>query len=188
MSARTVLKSAMVLATVVLLLFNIAQAALIGAGMSAGSRISEQQSRLVAAMQEDLQSRIRQRTLSRQEIPAGGAQHQTGRSHDSGFFGKDGPPGDAITSAMDFGQWGYKREVYLGLDGSIDQDATALAERINREVAKENLAKVTVGAVAVGGTLIGSGFFCVSVALWLGFILICLMVLAQTRKTKIVVA
>jgi len=78
------------------------------------------------------------------------------------------------------------RLVWAKADGAIDYDATALNDRIDRESLLSTGATVATGLGGILGVAISGGLLCVSVAIWGVVMLVMGVILAVTRKPKVV--
>jgi len=73
--------------------------------------------------------------------------------------------------------------VYADGDGVTDRSATALAERLSREVTVGTLSSAGTGIGAAIGMVLSGGMLCVSITIWLAVMLIGVGVLSLTKKS-----
>ena len=161
---RAMLKLLMILATLLLVGINVLQCAGIGSAFGAAADASKKQAALVTAMKADLEGAIRSRGLVRrlERVPV------------------------IDESGHDWDRRDDVRLVWAKADGAIDYDATALNDRIDRESLLSTGATVATGLGGILGVAISGGLLCVSVAIWGVVMLVVGVILAVTRKPKVV--
>ena len=168
---RTFIKFFLVIATLLLIGFNMLQYIGITTVVGAAASASGKQEVLVAGMRADLESMIARRGLVRRfEAPG-----SVGTVDGQGSIPGQGP-------GLGQGQ-GQGQMVYADGDGVTDRSATALAERLSREVTVGTLSSAGTGIGAAIGMVLSGGMLCVSITIWLAVMLIGVGVLSLTKKS-----
>ena len=158
---RTFIKLFLVIATLLLIGFNALQYTGITTVVGAAASASGRQEVLVAGMKADLESMIARRGLVR-------------RFEAAGLLGM--PDKQGLSQ-------GQGQVVYADSDGVTDRAATALSERLSREMTVSTLSSAGTGIGAAIGMVLSGGMLCVSVAIWLVVMLVGVGVLSLTKKS-----
>lgn len=164
---RTFIKLFLVIATLLLIGFNMLQYVGITTVVGAAASASGKQEVLVAGMRADLESMIARRGLVRRFEAAGSIGTPAGQSSSHGQ--------DQVS--------GQGQMVYADADGVTDRAATALAERLSREMTVSTLSSAGTGIGAAIGMVLSGGMLCVSVAIWLVVMLVGVGALSLTKKS-----
>jgi len=170
---RTFIKFFLVIATLLLIGFNMLQYIGITTVVGAAASASGKQEVLVAGMRADLESMIARRGLVRRFEAPGSV---------GTVDGQGSIPGQGSGPGQGQGQ-GQGQMVYADGDGMTDRSATALAERLSREVTVGTLSSAGTGIGAAIGMVLSGGMLCVSITIWLAVMLIGVGVLSLTKKS-----